>query len=357
MSVAFASRSCGTDLQTAIRSFEIRARNHRRALSSASVAQQTLTILRRCVDESRTTEELESQVIRICTRFQSSIPGDVLPGNLATAVLAFLNAELNAPAQRSQGDVQRSQSLGLLEIFVMPSLLSRSFSNLRDHAELCHRVNRKIASLEEGIDAAGRALPKRAKEYVHDDDVVMTIGYSATVLGFFVGARRRRRFAVLVPEHAPQYDGFVMADALERAGIESAVIPDAAVFAVMPRVTAVFAGVRGVFADGTIVTTSYGKAVALAARHHAKPFIALYWSQKLTNRFIKPRDSFTVLGSPDDIVPIDDVVAKCATVLNPDGEMIGPSVVTLLINEDGPHGPEKIFPLVQEKCPPRVNSI
>jgi translation initiation factor eIF-2B subunit beta len=335
-------------LETAIRSFEIRARNDRRALSSGSVARQTLAILRRCVAESRTDEELESQVIRLSSRFQSSIPGDVLPGNLANAVLAFLKAELNAPRS---GDVPLLQSLSLLEIFVMPSLLSRSLSNLQDHADLCARMDGKIQSLEAGIEAAGRALPKRAKEFIHDDDVVLTIGYSATVLGFFVEARRRRRFAVLVPEHAPQYDGFKMADALERAAIESAVIPDSALFAVMARVTAVFAGARAVFADGTLVTTSSGRAVSLAARHHAKPFIALYWSQKLTNRFIKPRDSFTVLGAPDDIVPIDDIVAKNATVLNPDGELIAPSMVTLLINEDGPHGPEKIFPLVEEKCP------
>jgi translation initiation factor eIF-2B subunit beta len=287
------------------------------------------------------------------------VVGDVIPGNLANAILDFLNGELNAPVEQTHqpGDVSRAQSLSILEIFVMPSLLSRSFSSTYDHRQLCGRMETRITELEYGIELASREIPKRAKEYIHDDDLVMTIGYSTTVLNFFIGARRRRRFAVLVPEHAPEYDGIRMASALEESNIECGVIPDSAVFAVMPRVTAVFSPVRGVFADGTLVGASYVRAVALAARHHAKPFIVLYWGQKLTNRFLKPRDSFTVLGSPDDIAPIDDIVARNTTILNPDGEVISSTLVTLFVNEDGPHGPEQIFPLVQEKCPARVNGL
>jgi translation initiation factor eIF-2B subunit beta len=297
-------------------------------------------------------------VIRVCSRFQALVTGDVLPGNLANAVLDFLNSELNAPVEpsRSPGDVQRSHPLSLLEIFVMPSLLSRSFSSAYDHAHLQAQMCRQLRELADGIEAARREIPKRAKEYIHDGDLVMTVGFSTTVLGFFAGARRRRRFAVLVPEHAPEYDGVRMSAALARAGIETAVVPDAAVFALMPRVTAVFAPVRAVFADGALAAPSYAGAVALAARHHAKLFIVLYWRQKLTNRSVRPRDAFTVLGSPDDIAPVDDVVAKNATILNPDGELMPSAAVTLFLNEDGPHGPEQIFPLVQEKCHPRGES-
>jgi hypothetical protein len=55
-----------------------------------------------------------------------------------------------------------------------------------------------------------------------------------------------------------------------------------------------------------------------------------------------------VLGSPGDIVTMDDEVAKNATVLNPNGECVQGQFATLFINEDGAHGVCDIFPLVQD---------
>ena len=138
-----------------------------------------------------------------------------------------------------------------------------------------------------------------------------------------------------------------MAQLLSDPNIQCTVIPDSAVFALMPRVTSVFAPVRSIFADGTVVSPSFTKTVALAAKYHAKPFIMLYWRWKLTNKFLKPGDSFAELKSPADICSVNSDMGKTTTILNPEGEFLPSSLVTLFINEDGPHDAADIFQLVQ----------
>jgi translation initiation factor 2B subunit (eIF-2B alpha/beta/delta family) len=75
--------------------------------------------------------------------------------------------------------------------------------------------------------------------------------------------------------------------------------------------------------------------------------VILYSKTKLVDRFLKPSDSFTRLDDPTGVAPIEDAVQNSAVVLNPDGEIVAGQFATLLINENGPHDPAEVFPLVQ----------
>ena len=75
--------------------------------------------------------------------------------------------------------------------------------------------------------------------------------------------------------------------------------------------------------------------------------VVLYWKWKLTEKFLKPGDSFTQLTSPLDVSKLSDTASKSTTVLSPDGEIVSGNYVKIYINEDGPHGPADIFPLMQ----------
>jgi translation initiation factor eIF-2B subunit beta len=333
------------DLSTKIRLFELSIQNERCKLTSKVLAKKTLNILGQCFNGS-SPEEIESQVIRVCSHLRSSITCDVIPGNICTAVLDLLNDELNKSVPLV--DVCRAQGLSLLEIFVSPASLPRSTAVPSTISDLRSHMREGMDEIRLGIENAPTMIQKYAKDYIHDGDIVMTIGASSTVRAFLLRAAVRCRFAVLIPEHAPSYDGLQLAKTLRHAeNIECAVIPDSAVFAVMPRVTCVFSPVRAIFADGTLVTASFVQSVALAARHHAKPFVVLYTRTKLTNRFRRPRDSFTILGSPHEIATMDDLVAKNATILNPDGEVMSGNSVALFISEDGAHGPDDVFQIVR----------
>lgn len=70
----------------------------------------------------------------------------------------------------------------------------------------------------------------------------MTIGYSKIVLHFLKEAARTRNFQLIVAENAPFYDGHTMAVESAKAGIETTVITDSAIFALMARVNKVLLG-------------------------------------------------------------------------------------------------------------------
>ena len=72
-------------------------------------------------------------------------------------------------------------------------------------------------------------------------EIVLTIGNSRTVERF-LRAASTRTFQVIVAERAPWYDGQVLAARLAQSGIDTTVITDSAIFAMMARVNKVIIG-------------------------------------------------------------------------------------------------------------------
>jgi translation initiation factor 2B subunit (eIF-2B alpha/beta/delta family) len=62
------------------------------------------------------------------------------------------------------------------------------------------------------------------------------------------------------------------AASLSRAGIETTIIPDSAIFAMMARTNKVILGTHAVLANGGLIAFTGSHAVALAAKHHAVPY-------------------------------------------------------------------------------------
>lgn len=338
-------------LQRRIVQFELTCRR-RDDPSSSTAATETLAILRDTVAMCKTPEELKEELSNVCDRLQKSIQNIAVVANICNRTMDTLMEELNEPKAHiphesfSSGNLRRSMSIGVMQM--LAAILPRSGSDgLTEGSDLKTLMLDAIAEMADEIPAASKAISKHAMDYVHDGDVILTIGSSGTVGKFLETAAKKRRFGVLVLEHAPLYDGVKMVERLRAANVDCAVIPDSAVFAVMPRVTKVICPVRAIFADGTLVTTSFMHSVALAAKHFSKPLVVLYWKNKLTDKFWRPGESFTVLSNPYDVVAMDDVVSKSTIVLNPDGECFSGDSVTLFINEEGPHDPADVFPIVQ----------
>ena len=68
------------------------------------------------------------------------------------------------------------------------------------------------------------------------------MGRSPDVESFLKGAARVRKFQVIIAETAPDFSGHELALSLSKSGIDTTVINDAAVFAVMSRVNKVILG-------------------------------------------------------------------------------------------------------------------
>ena len=87
---------------------------------------------------------------------------------------------------------------------------------------------------------------------------------------------------MIVCETAPSFVGHTTAENLVKEGINTTLVPDAAVFALMSRVDKVIFSAHAIMANGGLVTHSGAHMIALAAAAHAVPVIVVGAMYKLT---------------------------------------------------------------------------
>ena len=208
-------------------------------------------------------------------------------------------------------------------------------------------INELISELE----TSRSNIALKSSEYIHSNEIIMTYGKSRTVELFLKKASLKRRFSVIVAECAPFFHGQELAKSLAEHGIETTVIPDTAVFAIMSRVNKVIIGAQTVYADGAIKATNGAESMALAAKHHAVPVIVCSGLFKLTPKFICNQDekSSGDLASPE--LSLD---LNCKPkdfdfeTISPTFTFIKADTVNLLITDVGGNSPSYVYRLVAE---------
>ncbi|XP_058107022.1 uncharacterized protein LOC131250749 isoform X2 [Magnolia sinica] len=103
--------------------------------------------------------------------------------------------------------------------------------------KLKHDVIEAINELIQDIDTCHEQIAEQAVEHIHQNEVILTLGRSRTVMEFLCAAKEKKRsFRVFVAEGAPRYQGHVLAKELVTKGLQTTVITDSAVFAMISRV-------------------------------------------------------------------------------------------------------------------------
>ncbi|KAL7313218.1 GCD complex subunit gcd7 [Mucor circinelloides] len=207
-----------------------------------------------------------------------------------------------------------------------------------------------IADLDTKDTAAiYKGIADQALDFIHANEVIMTIGISRTVQEFLMRAAQKRKFQVIVAETAPTYQGHKMALSLSKAGIDTTVIADSAIFAAMPRVNKVVIGAHAVLANGALVSVSGSHLLAAAAKHHSTPVLVCTALYKLSPLFAYVADAFNVTVSPQNVLNfqegpiIDDV-----TTTNPYYDYVGPDYVSLFIHNLGSAPPTYVYRLIND---------
>jgi len=153
-------------------------------------------------------------------------------------------------------------------------------------------------------------------------------------------------FQVLVAEGSPRNGGHDLASKLQKTGIETTLIPDASVFAVMSRVNKVVLPAEAVLANGGLVTSNGGNLVALGAQHHAVPVICTTGIFKLCPQFPhEGQDTMNELLNPVQLV---DALPDSVRVINPLHDLINPNLVSLFVTNVGSFRPSFIYRLLAE---------
>jgi len=217
------------------------------------------------------------------------------------------------------------------------NLLSNVMSQVNEELEL-------LASVQESIS-------DQAEDHIPDGAKILTFGKSRSVETFFRAAHKKNRsFQVMVVESAPYYGGTEMAKCLCAAGMDTTLITDAAVFAVMPLVDKVFLPTHAVMANGGLIAPSGSHNVALAAREHGVPVVCITGLFKLCPLYPHDLDAFNELAGPEEVLDYEEDQALCdrAEVLNPEYDFVPPDLLDLYVTNTGGHQPSYVYRLLAE---------
>lgn len=227
-----------------------------------------------------------------------------------------------------------------------------SFYTIRPHfrpavMEAIQEIMLDLEDIHTNIDSQGSA-------HIHAGEVILTYSRSKTVESFLKAAAKRRKFQVIVCEGAPDRmeSRDAMAKSLAAAGIDTTVIHDSAVFAIMARVNKVLLPAHAVLANGGLIAPSGSHMVALAAAHNSVPLVCLTGMFKLCPMYPhEGQDTLQDLVSPSSIIDYaemsDEIMTKVEFV-NPVHDYIRPNLINLYVTNIGAFQPSYIYRLLAE---------
>jgi translation initiation factor eIF-2B subunit beta len=175
---------------------------------------------------------------------------------------------------------------------------------------------------------------------------------SRTVEAFLKKAALDRKFTALIAEAAPSYvqhcvfpqdslvlgrfSGHTLARSLASSGINSIIIPDAAIYAVMSRVNKVILGAHAILANGGVFAIAGSVLVAHAAQTHRTPVVFCAGQFKLSPLW----NVYHAYGSLDFANPTqvlgfqEGKLMDQVDVLNPTYDYIPPELINVFITNE-----------------------
>lgn len=314
---------------------------------SYNVAHQTLYWLRNIISQAKwnNISELMTHVREEGKRMMDSQPAEATIGNMIRRVLKVIREEhASARGKPEEGDQQDS-----LQKMMRADSETDDFHVPCGHLKgsIIEVINELMSELEGSADN----IATQALEHIHSNEVIMTVGRSRTVEAFLKKAAKKRKFHVIVVECAPFFHGHELAISLGKAHIETTVITDAAVFAMMSRVNKVIIGTHTVMANGGLKAVNGCHSLALAAKHHSVPLVVCAAMFKLSPQYMcnYDQDAFNKFVSPEQVMGYasGEIVSQVQLV-NPVFDYVPPELVTLYISNIGGNAPSYVYRLLSE---------
>jgi translation initiation factor eIF-2B subunit beta len=82
----------------------------------------------------------------------------------------------------------------------------------------------QIREILDEIDVSRQSVTEQAKEHISENNLILTLGLSDTLISFFKEAHDVCKFEVIVAETAPTFSGHLTAKKLAEAGIQTNLI-------------------------------------------------------------------------------------------------------------------------------------
>ena len=295
-----------------------------------------------------TAGELMELMRHVAKELRCGLPTDPLVSNMVRRVLRLIReayaACLNGPDSKNDFGIVAS----MRDMLLAPeeSLeFNTAFKPLR--GMLISSVN----DLLEEIVESTNDIAQEAPQHIHSNEIIMTTGHSKTVEVFLKRAASKRSFHVMVGESAPSYSGQSMALALGKAGIQTTLLSDSAIFAVMSRVNKVIIGTDTVMADGGLMASNGSHALTLAAKHHSVPVIVCAGIFQLCPKYIcsYDHDDSNYMMNPAKVMGYADAqLVKSVATFHPLLDYVPPELVNLFVMNVGTYPPSYIYQMLRK---------
>ncbi|KAH0993740.1 hypothetical protein GBA52_005223 [Prunus armeniaca] len=389
------------DVQGLINDFATKL-SKRKVEGSRETARMTAELLRTVISQQKMASSTNHAAVLIDAvrgvgrRLIDANPVELAVGNIVRRVLYIIReeelslqaGELTLSPQGSDREIDEEDdklflsSAATYQRILHPPSLSMLLGSKLDMPPACHpsasrnhdiegkgnpssltlkrHIMEAVNDLIEDIKTCHEQIADQAVELIHQNEVVLTLGHSRTVKKFLCAAKEKKRsFQVVVAEGAPKYLGHVLAKGLAAKGLQTTMIADSSVFAMISRVNMVVVGVHAVMANGGVIAPVGMNMVALAARKHAVPFVVVAGTYKLCPLYPNnPEVLLNDMRCPSELLSFGEFSdctdfsigsgAPLLHVLNPAFDYVPPELVSLFVTDTGGHTPSFIYRLISE---------
>lgn len=357
-----------TDINVTVDAF-IAKLKRRQIEDSYEIALETLQILMRFLSASRwsNVKEMIELIRQLGNRLEKAHPTAFSCGNVIRRILAVLRDEIEEESKDTGNDTQNMKNQAaeplissMFNLLQKPKEDDSSAKNQQNNKKQ-QRSNIKtdyrqvaiqgIKDLIDEIVNIDESIQQIAIDLIHDHEILLTpTPESKTVLKFLIRAKERgnRSFTVLVTEGFPNntQKAHLFAKKLAEHNIETMVIPDSAVFALMSRVGKVIIGTKAVFVNGgTMSSTSGVSSVCECAREFKTPVFAVAGLFKLSPLYPFDVEKFVEFGGSQKVLPRMDPNNRLDTI-NPMTDYVPPENIDIYITNIGGFAPSFIYRIV-----------
>ncbi|SCV00634.1 LAMI_0G06348g1_1 [Lachancea mirantina] len=347
-----------SELNATIASFCDRLKR-RQITGSYHVALETLQLLKRFISAARWshTNELIAQLRDLGSRLEKAHPTEFTCGNIIRRVLAFIRDELEEDLEMSKTPTPAEPMISsMFNLLQRPAVPEKRKSVVHSKTDLRQAVIQGIKDIIDEVTNIDDGIQQIAIDLIHDREILLTpTPDSKTVLKFLIKARQRnnRNFTVLVTEGFPNNTqaAHEFAKKLSQHDIETTVIPDTAVFALMSRVGKVILGAKAVFTNGGTVSSTAGvSSVCECAREFKTPVFAVAGLYKLSPLYPFNIEKLVEVGGSQRVLSTMDYEGAGShnrlDTVNPVADYVPPENIDIYISNIGGFAPSFIYRVV-----------
>ncbi|KAK6535220.1 GCD complex subunit gcd7 [Orbilia ellipsospora] len=255
-----------------------------------------------------------------------------------------------------------------------------------------------IKEIMEELDMVDEQLAQQSETHIHSNEIIMVLSSSITLQTFLMKAAIKRKFTVVMVETYPN-DHYATQEVLKSSrynksapkpgkavppptpltpltpkdepmtpaefkntltsmGVETILIPDSAVPAIMSRVNKVIMGSHVIMRNGALITNSGARTVARCAQQHCIPVVVVSGVYKLSPLYPFDPESMLETGDSSAVVGWEDGDMVGGTeIFNPTMDFVPDSLVDHYITNVGGYTPQNLYKLVEEQYGSAVDNL